>query len=125
MLKAGKLNHSHIVAAGLQFKSAQTVGEVLRQSVLEDSVFEDGLMEIVFHLTEELMLAAGNAEYDLGSSFYRIYEGVVGGGVAGVKGHHHIGAVVGIVGDIAHEKFELIIPEACCHIAAKAYNIFL
>ena len=118
MLQAGEFNHGHIVAAGLQFQTTETVSEIFGEPVLKNSIFEDRLMQFIFNLTEEFMLAARNTENDSGAPLYSIDESVVGSCIAGMEGDYHVSMVIGIVGDIAHEKFELMVTKALSHAAA-------
>ena len=82
-------------------------------------------MKIVFYLAEKLMLTAWNAENYLGSLFYRIHERIVCSSVAGMKSYHHVCLIIGVIGNVSHDKLQLAVTQALCNVAAEFYNIFL
>ena len=85
MLKRCELNHRNIVAAGLEFQTAKPIGQIFGETILQNAVFENRLMEVVFYLLKQFMLAARNAEDDLGVPRNRVNQCVIGCGVAGVQ----------------------------------------
>ena len=88
-------------------------------------MFEHRLVQLVFDLLEQLMLAAGYAENDFRIPLDRVDQRVVGCGVAGVQRHHHVRVAAGIVSDITLEKLELVISEIRGDPIAKVDDIFL
>ena len=85
VLKRCELNHRNIVAAGLEFQTAKPIGQIFGETILQNAVFENRLMEVVFYLLKQFMLAARNAEDDLGVPRNRVNQCVIGCGVAGVQ----------------------------------------
>ena len=62
VLQTCEFNHCHVIAAGFQFQAAEPVGQVLCETILENSVFEHRLVDIAFNLAEKLVLASWHAE---------------------------------------------------------------
>ena len=85
VLKRCELNHRNIVAAGLEFQTAKPIGQIFGETIFQNAVFENRLMEVVFYLLKQFMLAARNAEDDLGVPRNRVNQCVIGCGVAGVQ----------------------------------------
>jgi len=125
VLKRCELNHRNIVAAGLEFQTAKPIGQIFGETILQNAVFENRLMEVVFYLLKQFMLAARNAEDDLGVPRNRVNQCVIGCGVAGVQRYDHVRMIVCIVCDVTFQKLQSIAAEVGGDTAAEVNDIFL
>ena len=117
VLQTREFDHGNVISKAFKFKASKAVGQIFRQPVLQNTVLEHRLMEIVVYLAEELVLTAWYAEYHLGVPPDGVYEGIICGGITGVQRYYHIGGVVSIIGNI-------VIMEIFCDSAAELYHVF-
>lgn len=88
VLQTREFDHGNVISAAFKFKASKAVGQIFRQPVLQNTVLEHRLMEIVVYLAEELVLTAWYAEYHLGVPPDGVYKGIICGGITGVQRYH-------------------------------------
>ena len=65
--------------------------------LLDQPVLEHRSHQLVFHLSVQLVLAAGHRQNHLCAPTHGLGQGVIRGRIAGVQGHHHVHLIHALV----------------------------
>ena len=109
----------------LQLQSAEAIGENGGDAFLQDPLFQNRSVHVVFDLIEQLVLTAGNGQDHGSFPGDGLHQGEVRGNVTGVKCYHHVGpGGFVIIGNIPHFEVEPFVVQIAGYVIAEGDDVF-
>ena len=124
MFHIDKFKHLHLIACLLQHRCAQAIGEKRCDSLLQKSIFQYRLQQLISDLTVQFMLAARHGKNRFCIPQDSLGQCIIRRCITRMQRHYQIYLITPlIIRDIAVQKFQFFIPKFFCQCITMGNHI--